>query len=219
VVLGLICGAVIIASFVAAQRWTTHAWTFGLAGGTAFAFFFVVRWSPPGWIENWELGALGERATARVLAQLEGEGWTVLHDLPMGRGNVDHIAVGPGGVFLLDSKRLAGSVAVDEGEVTVRRLDDPSLTYRHPGAQHLLSLARTTHQRVFETSRIRTWVTPVMVIWADFPQRVAEDRCAYVHGDELVDWLRSRPIAVAPNRLPQVADAVRRAWTNSAAGP
>src|SRR3712207_7480273 len=37
---------------------------------------------------------------------------------------------------------------------------------------HLLALARATHDRVLATSRIRTWVTPVMVLWADFPQRI-----------------------------------------------
>ena len=49
-------------------------------------------------------------ATAKALRGLEDEGWIVMHDLPAGRGNIDHILVGPGGVFLLDSKRLDGSV-------------------------------------------------------------------------------------------------------------
>lgn len=55
-------------------------------------------------------------------------------------------------------------------------------------------------------------MTPVMVIWADFPQRVAEDRCTYVHGDHLVSWLRSQPHTLAPSRVQQVAAAVHAAW-------
>jgi hypothetical protein len=211
-VLALICTAIMGASFVLAQRWTSQAWTLGLMGGAAMAFFVVARISPPAWIENWQVGAWGEQATAKVLRPLQREGWVVLHDLPMGKGNVDHLVVGPGGVYLLDSKRLAGSVTVEAGDVTVRRLDDPDLSYRHPGTPHLMNLARQTHQRVLETSRIRTWVTPVMVLWAEFPQRVTVERCAYVHGDELTNWLRSRPQTIAPGRVEQVAGAVRAAW-------
>ena len=89
------------------------------------------------------------------------------------------------------------------------------LSYRHTGSAHLLSLARLTHDRILTTTRLKTWVTPVMVLWADFPQRVHEERCAYVHGDELLTWLRSRPQVIAPSRVTQVASAVRASWTPS----
>lgn len=213
VTLAVICGAVLLASFVASQAWPSAGWTFGVFGGAALAFWLIARLSPPGWIENWQFGAWGEQETAKVLSKLEGEGWLILHDLSAGRGNVDHIAVGPGGVYLLDSKRLGGSVSVSPAGVTVQRIDDPELTYQHTGTGHLVSLARQTHDRVLSQTRIRTWVTPVMVIWAEFPQRVVEGRCVYVHGDELADWLRSRPQTIAPSRLRQTADAVSSAWS------
>jgi hypothetical protein len=57
-----------------------------------------------------------------------------------------------------------------------------------------------------------------MVIWADFPQRIAEQQhCHYVHGDELADWLRTQQTTIAANRVGQVATAVRSSWTNVAA--
>ena len=211
-VVALICGGALLASFVAARIWPTGGWMFGIFGGAALAFWLFARLSPPAWIENWQSGAYGEQATAKVLRELEREGWIVLHDLPAGRGNVDHIIVGLAGVYLLDSKRLGGSVSVDDQGVTVRRIDDPDLTYQHTGSGHLLNLARETHDRVLARSRIKTWVTPVMVLWAEFPQRIAEDRCVYVHGDELVAWLRSQPQKIAPSRVPQVAEAVRSSW-------
>lgn len=192
IVIGAICAAIIVASLVVAERWPEHGWMAGFFGGAAAAFFMTAWLNPPGWIENWQSGAFGEEATAKALRPLEREGWVVLHDLPAERGNVDHIVIGPPGVFLLDSKRLSGTVRIDgDGLATVDRADDDSLSYRHPGARHLLSLARETHSRVLASSRIRLWVAPVMVIWADFPQRVVdENRCVYVHGDELVSWLR-----------------------------
>jgi hypothetical protein len=63
----------------------------------------------------WRTGARGERATARRLRPLQQQGWVVLHDLaiPGSKANVDHVAIGPGGVFVIDSKRWRGYVWVD----------------------------------------------------------------------------------------------------------
>lgn len=57
---------------------------------------------------RFEAGAVGERRTAARLALLEAEGWTVLHDraLPRGDANVDHLLFSPRGTVILpDSKR------------------------------------------------------------------------------------------------------------------
>ncbi len=57
-------------------------------------------------VASWRQGAKGERQTARLLAKLEREGWKIVHDLaiPGSRANVDHLAIGPGGVWIVDSK-------------------------------------------------------------------------------------------------------------------
>ena len=67
---------------------------------------------------RWERGAEGEEATAAALAQLPTGTWTVLHDRKWpGRpyANVDHIVVGPPGVFVIDSKNWSGRVEVRDG--------------------------------------------------------------------------------------------------------
>ncbi|HEX3931945.1 MAG TPA: nuclease-related domain-containing protein [Nocardioides sp.] len=212
--MALICAALVCGTFFAAQHWKSQGWLLGLLAGAALTFWAIFRISPPPRIENWQSGAWGERDTARALKPLEREGWIVLHDLSARVGNIDHVVVGPTGVYLLDSKRLGGSVTVDDTGMTVRSIDDPDLAYHHTGTGHVLSLARQTHDQILDTSRINTWVTPVMVLWSPFPQRVVEQRCAYVHGDDLVGWLRARPQTIASARVQQVAEAARRAWTS-----
>ena len=62
-----------------------------------------------------ERGAEGEEATATALAALPSEEWAVFHDLRWpGRkfANVDHIVVGPPGVYVIDSKNWTGSIDV-----------------------------------------------------------------------------------------------------------
>jgi hypothetical protein len=63
----------------------------------------------------WRRGAAGERRTARLLGPLERHGWVVLHDLavPGSRANIDHLAIGPGGVFVIDSKQYRGRLQLD----------------------------------------------------------------------------------------------------------
>jgi hypothetical protein len=51
------------------------------------------------------LGLLGEQAVAEQLHALLADGYRVFHDIPGdGKWNVDHVAVGPGGVFAIETK-------------------------------------------------------------------------------------------------------------------
>jgi hypothetical protein len=63
----------------------------------------------------WRRGAVGERRTARLLGPLERHGWAVLHDLavPGSPANLDHLVIGPGGVFVIDSKQYRGRLRLD----------------------------------------------------------------------------------------------------------
>lgn len=68
--------------------------------------------------ELWQRGADGERATAAALEALPSHYWTVLHDVAWPgrpRANIDHVAVGPPGVFVIDSKNWSGSITLRAG--------------------------------------------------------------------------------------------------------
>ena len=68
--------------------------------------------------EQYEKGTEGERATAEALTALPHESWTFLHDLRWPgrvRANIDHVAIGPGGVYVIDSKNWSGRVEVRDG--------------------------------------------------------------------------------------------------------
>lgn len=93
----------------------------------------------------------------------------------------------------------------------VRRATD--LSYVNDAPSRVQRLAIDTSRRILATSRIRQWVTPVVVIWAEFPQVVVEGDCAVVHGDELVAWLRRQPDQIATRNLQRIAAAVGAAWS------
>lgn len=65
--------------------------------------------------EAWERGAEGERLTGAELERLRAAGWTVFHDVRWPgrlRANIDHVAVGPQGVFVIDTKNWSGAIHV-----------------------------------------------------------------------------------------------------------
>lgn len=66
---------------------------------------------------NWEAGAKAEEKAARLLKAL-GPDWTVLHDITVHhRGwNIDHVAIGPQGVFVINTKTTRASSVVAEGD-------------------------------------------------------------------------------------------------------
>ena len=66
--------------------------------------------------EQWEKGADGESATAAALANL-GPEWTCWHDLHWpGRrfANIDHLTIGPAGIFVIDSKNWSGTLTAKQ---------------------------------------------------------------------------------------------------------
>ena len=79
----------------------------------------------PATIQAWQQGAGGEIATARELARrLRRSDVIVIHDRRIpgrGRANIDHLAVGPGGVTVIDTKSSRGEVQIVTAGVLHRR--------------------------------------------------------------------------------------------------
>ena len=86
-----------------------------VGGLAALAAGWGLRFRPSPDTVAWRRGAAGERRTARLLGPLEQHGWAVLHDLaiPGSRANIDHLVIGPGGVFVIDSKQYRGRLQLD----------------------------------------------------------------------------------------------------------
>lgn len=63
----------------------------------------------------WARGADGEVQVAAALARRLGDGAVLLHDrrVPRSRANIDHVAIAPSGVWVIDAKRYKGKVAVE----------------------------------------------------------------------------------------------------------
>jgi hypothetical protein len=106
----LVAAAGLLGGVLAGQAGLPRA---GLAGLAVAALVgWRLRFRPSEHARSWQRGAAGEQRTARRLGRLPHDGYVVFHDLavPNSPANVDHLVIGPTGVFVIDSKQWTGSV-------------------------------------------------------------------------------------------------------------
>jgi hypothetical protein len=166
---------------------------------------------PPEYIVRWKRGADGERRTERALQRLTGSNWNAFHDRQGGRGNLDHVVVGPGGVFLLDSKNLSGTVTLEAEGLTTKFADAErnAFTYTQLG-NAMRGLAVRLKEELEEQTRLTPWVQAVVVVWGEFAQEpVEQHNVVYLHGERLAAWLSERPNRLSPRNQSFIELAVK----------
>lgn len=122
-------------------------------------------------VRRLQLGRNGERAVADVLEQLRVRGYRVFHDIQGDGFNVDHLLVGPQGLFVVETKTRSKPT---RGLATIR-YDGESLTVagEHPHRepiQQALALARWVSDLVNDSSSRNCFVRPVVL----YPGRYIE---------------------------------------------
>lgn len=103
-------------------------------------------------VDRHDRGAKGEEHVGGLLDRLAREGWHVVHDANFGRGDIDHVAIGPAGVFTVETKSHPGPISV--------------------GRLHGALLRQAHAQRRLLERAIETQVQPLIVYsraWVDRP--------------------------------------------------
>jgi hypothetical protein len=186
------------------------SWYAGALTGLFTGVWIALRETPPAYIENWHDGAEGERKTEKALTPLTRSGWNIVHDVQARYGNYDHIPVGPAGIFLLETKNLAGIVELREGVPHLRRRLDPDAVSRLDRIRpRALAAAANLKGDIQRRTGQRTWVQAVVVLWSEFPEGLVDDgRCIFVHGPRLHALLHGRPNRLNPRDVDEIATAI-----------
>ena len=111
-------------------------------------------------VERFFKGARGEERVSGILKSLPAS-YHVFNDFAAGRAHVDHVVVGPGGVFAVETKFWRGKVTIEDGHVLL----DGQLPDRSPVGQVLREAAL-----VKDALARAGWhgaVTPVLVFASD----------------------------------------------------
>ena len=153
----------------------------------------------------WRRGAAGERRTAQLLEPLERHGWAVLHDLavPRSQANIDHLVIGPGGVFVIDSKQYRGRLQLDpSGQLWHGR---------YPLAPTLRAVSFEADRAAVVLPDPGMAVVPIVAVHgAQVPWgKVVVGGVPVVAARRLPSMLRSLPAVLGPERVAALADQAR----------
>lgn len=160
-------------------------------------------------------GANGERVTGWWLGRLP-DGWQVLNDVPVGDAgtNVDHLVIGPAGVFTINTKNLTGKVWVGPKSIlhNRRRTDFlPKASAEARLASRLLSAA------IGGPVEVRGVLAIACDDWT-VKQRPAD---VYVDATRGVkDWMLRQPAILRTNEVIELAGVASKpdTWLDPGAG-
>ena len=116
-------------------------------------------------------GELGERCVADILEELRVDGYKAIHDIVEDRFNIDHVLVGPGGVFAIETKFRSG-----KGEITFRNgegLFVGGFSEEKDCLKQARGNAKAVSQMIASNCGRHEWVTPLLVFVGNW--RVKDD--------------------------------------------
>ncbi len=147
-------------------------------------------------VESFFKGARGEEYVSRILNALPDR-YHVFNDFLAGRVHIDHVVVGPAGVFAIETKNWRGVVTVEEGHILV----DGRLPSRAPLAQVVreAALVKSTLAKAGWTGD----VTPVLAFASDtFVSRVAElSGAVIINSNELAKSFETERVVIPSAEL------------------
>ena len=160
-------------------------------------------------LAQWTKGGAGERQVGRELDQLPAGAWWVFHDIPRGPSgtNVDHLVIGVGGVFTVNTKNLAGNVWVGERASRERQQDD----YLPVAVSEALDVSRRLSRAASSTVQAH----PILVFLQEATIKVMPDDVTVLHLGNVREWLQSRTPILTPQQAYEVVLAADRptTWT------
>jgi len=200
--------SVLLAGFflgAAAPRVPRGAAGLGLLAVAAF-LIWAVRDGLRG-LDSFFKGARGEERVALLLAGLP-EGYHVFHDVACGRaGGIDHVVVGPSGLFAVETKCWAGRVSLAGGEILVNG-GAPSRAPLSQARASARALAEFLSERL---ERVPTCVPVVCFASETFSDGTAATGDAWVcNASRLCGLIRSYDCRVARDDIERIAKVMEQ---------
>ncbi|MBM2620023.1 NERD domain-containing protein [Actinoplanes sp. LDG1-06] len=167
---------------------------------------------------GWRVGAAGEVKTARQLAKLTNPGlfdriapgrWYALHSIPIGeRGrDIDHLAIGPPGVFVINSKNHQELVTATDAAVF---LGGRRTRYAEVAQDEAIRASRL----LTAACSVQLPVTPMLsIVNAPTVVRGCPRGVIVLRVDQVAEWLASRPVRYQASTVDKLFEVCRRSTT------
>ena len=155
---------------------------------------------------SYRAGVAGEQRTAGVLAGLERQGYRVLHSLPLSaRKDLDHLVIGPAGIFAVNTKTTTY-------EVTVKAAGAYVDGYRQNWQESIERDSAVVAELLSVAARMELGCQPLLSVWSSVGVG-ASTGSVVVPGERLQDVILGRARLYPPEWVDVVFNVARRSDT------
>jgi hypothetical protein len=147
---------------------------------------------PDEW-QRWNGAAVGEETVGRELAKLPAT-WHVLHDLPVngGPGNIDHLVIGPAGIFTINTKNYSETTVASHGALYVGGAWTSHVSAAEAEARHVGRLVAAADDMT---------VTPLLVFTSPLVVKQQPARVTALAQADLIRWFAEQPAHYGPDAV------------------
>ena len=160
---------------------------------------------------NCRLGLRGEQAVAEALTEVGPNGYRAFHDLPGGENwNIDHVVVGPQGVFVIETKARRRRAVAGSQPAHVVGYDGDTLTFPTGKDHDAIPQARRNAKWVADYLTKKTGervdAAPLVVLPGWYVECTASDTKGFaaMNATYLKKYLASQPERVPPAQLRRI---------------
>ncbi len=178
----------------------TDPWAITIVGGFVVAVSAVWIWFAYRKAQRLKQGRDGERAVGQYLERFRAEGFQIYHDVVTGDANIDHVLIGPYGVYTVETKTLSkpsrgqAKIVANAAGVTANgfRLDRNPIVQAKAQANWL--------KNYFAETGLKVAVQPVVVFpgWFVEPADLASLGVWVLEPKALPKFIENANAAVAP---------------------
>lgn len=177
----------------------------GLAAGAMLVAGPAILWSWTLQVTGTAPVMMGDQAeqwTANELRKLRGHGWRTVNHFALGKGDIDHVLIGPGGAYAFETKWSATQWQSDFGQARLRE----AVAQANANARTL----RLWHP--FKSRQVP--VEAIVVLWGggvkDWPD---QERIRYMDGATVLTGQALSTWAANQSGVALRADQIAEAWT------
>jgi hypothetical protein len=166
-----------------------------LASGAWLNYVFMLQ---TGGVMSHVLGVMGEQWTADELRKLQRRGWTIVNHVMLERRDVDHLALGPGGFYTIETKFRS----------SVDRITDDQLA---EWAEIAWRSARGVRTRLRTDRRVQ----PIIAVWGpgarnEYSEPLDVDGVLVCAGVDVVQTILSSEARIESNEVAIAFDHIDR---------
>jgi len=157
------------------------------------------------------LGFSGERAVGHHLNQLAADGYRVYHDLQFGGFNIDHVLIGPSGVYSVETKTFKKGKGKTSHIVDYdgQKLICPEWQDARPVEQALRN-AKHLSMWLGQSIGQPVWVVPVLTLPGWWVNQTGEGGVIVLNSKQIGGFVSGRPSVLSATSIARISHQVEQ---------